>query len=76
MVAQTSNPRWVCPLCRQPAYQVRLDRILLAILVKHNSVEDLTEVLFFRNGQYSIAGDKDRRNIDSLCVENLRKRQR
>lgn len=72
----TTNPRWVCPLCRQPAYQLRLDRILLAILIKYHHIDNLTEVYFFRNGQYTIPGEYERRNIDSLNVENLRKRQR
>ena len=42
IIAQTANPRWVCPLCRLPAYQLRVDCILLAILTEHSRAPKLS----------------------------------
>jgi hypothetical protein len=32
ITSSSSNPRWLCPLCKNPCYEFKLDCILLAIL--------------------------------------------
>jgi hypothetical protein len=79
MVAQAANPRWVCPLCRLPAYHLRVDCILSAILAEHSEEERLSEVLFFRGGEYTIANERElsedcKRSIHDLSISSMRKR--
>jgi E3 SUMO-protein ligase PIAS1 len=49
--AQNYTNRWICPECKRPCYQFKIDSILLAILEGYGQ-HDLSEVLFFRNGGY------------------------
>lgn len=53
MTSQSANPRWLCPLCRLPAYAFRLDCILLAVLEQY-AQHALTEVMFFKTGDFSV----------------------
>jgi hypothetical protein len=49
VTSSTANPKWVCPLCKLPAYNFKVDCVLLAILNEY-SEEKGTEVMFFKNG--------------------------
>ena len=77
LIAQAANPRWLCPLCRLPAYELRIDSVLSAILSEHSEAKNLREVSFFRTEEYSIE-EKDtpgcRRSIRGLFFETVRKR--
>jgi hypothetical protein len=54
VVSSATNPRWFCPLCKRPAYQMRVDCILSAIIAENNErMQSPKEVTFFRNGDYS-----------------------
>lgn len=51
--SQTTNPKWVCPICKQPCYEFKVDSILKAILAVYKD-EKITEVMFFKNGEFTV----------------------
>ena len=58
VTSSTANPKWVCPLCKLPTYSFKVDCVLLAILNEY-SEDKGTEVMFFKNGEFSVnTGDK------------------
>lgn len=78
MTSQTSNPKWICPTCKSPSYQFKIDCILLAILEAY-AEEKCTEVMFFKTGDFTVhAGDRliegKVNNIHNLPIDFALKR--
>jgi hypothetical protein len=35
MTSASANPKWICPLCKLPCYEFKIDSILAAILSEY-----------------------------------------
>lgn len=53
LTISSTNPRWLCPICKQPAYEFKIDSILSSILAL-TKTEPATEVMFLKNGEFKV----------------------
>ncbi len=49
LTSSSANPRWLCPLCKQPAYSFKYDVIIGAIIDEYAKYQP-TEIMFTTNG--------------------------
>lgn len=78
VTSSSSNPKWICPLCKLPSYEFRVDSILQAIISLCTD-EKGTEVMFFKGGDFTVhAGDRvidlKIKSIAELPIDNIGKR--
>ena len=80
LISNSENPRWVCPICKQPAYEFKIDCIMSAILAMCPG-DKAAEVSFRTNGEFSIISTKNKAikseisNIEDLPIADKIKRK-
>lgn len=63
MTSSSSNPRWVCPICKASCYEFRIDCILTEILGEYTGCNKVETLVLYKNGLYEVL-DKDEDPID------------
>ena len=54
IVCSSSNPRWVCPVCKKPCYEFKIDIILFTILELYQERKELEQVIFLKRGEFKV----------------------
>lgn len=49
LTSSSVNPRWLCPLCKQPAYNFKYDIIIGSIIEEYAKFQP-TEIMFTKDG--------------------------
>jgi len=63
MTSASSNPRWVCPICKASCYEYRIDCILTEILNQYTGCDKVEELMLYKDGAFDVL-DKDEDPID------------
>jgi hypothetical protein len=64
MTSSSSNPRWVCPICKASCYDFRIDCILTEILNQYTGCDKVDVLVLYKDGMYEVI-DKDEDSIDT-----------
>lgn len=63
MTSASSNPRWVCPICKASCYEFRIDCILTEILNQYTGCDKVETLVLYKDGMYEVI-DRDEDAID------------
>lgn len=63
MTSSSSNPRWVCPICKASCYEFRIDCILTEILNQYTGCDKVDVLVLYKDGMYEVI-DRDEDAID------------